>query len=394
LRADVTNFLFITVFVLHLSACHVAVQHSLPNESERSIREFRGHLILGHEVRSFKPCGSEQESWILDRTGGDLSDVYRKLANQPYQPIYVEVRGLTGPPPRDGFGAAYDNQLTIMELRRAGVETRGCEEDLGGFEFRASGNEPFWNVVISKDAVVFSELDKPPLTFPYAEPRVCAGSWGYSSKTDGTSIEIFIDEIRCVDSMSGEHFSFAVKVILDGRAYTGCGRKGWKESHGDAASQELTIGELKSGEYRSEWSTEGKIKLSDGIYKEKITSESATEFVIKLSDRIAYGDLNGDGAEDAAVILASNPGGSGTFYELAAVINVKGKANYAASAFLGDRVKVEEVDIRSGQIVVKMVTHKRNDPMCCPSLKVEQKYALQGDALVRQPLEMKASERR
>lgn len=161
-----------------------------------------------------------------------------------------------------------------------------------------------------------------------------------------------------------------------------------------AADQALTINELKNREYRSEWSAKGKIKLSDGIYKEKIAPDSATELVIKLSDRIGFGDLNGDGAEDAAVILVSNPGGSGTFYELAAVINSRGKAKYAASVFLGDRVKVEEVDISSGKIVVEMVIHKSTDPMCCPALKVEQEYALQGDALVRQPVEMKASERR
>ena len=385
MRANVGKFLLLTGFMLFMAACHAAIQQSQPDESERTVRTFRGHLVLGHEVRSFKPCGSDQESWVLDRTGGDLSGVYRKLTNQPYQPIYVEVRGLTGPAPRDGFGAEYDNQLTIMELRRAGIETRGCDENFGGFEFRASGNEPFWNVVISKDAMVFSELGKPALTFPYAQPRVSAGRWGYSSKTDGTSIEIIVDEIRCVDSMSGEHFSFAAKVVLNDGTYAGCAREGWRESPGDAASQELTIDELKSGEYRSEWSAKGKIKLNDGMYQEKIVPESATELVIKLGDRIAYGDLNGDGAEDAAVILISDPGGSGTFYELAAVLNSNGNPHHAAGVFLGDRLKVEDLDIRSGQIVVKMVTHKRTDPMCCPSLKVEQKYALQGDALVHQP---------
>jgi len=156
----------------------------------------------------------------------------------------------------------------------------------------------------------------------------------------------------------------------------------------------LTINELKSGEYRSEWSTKGKIKLNDGIYKEKIASDSATELVIKLNDRISFGDLNGDGAEDAALILVSDPGGSGTFYDLVAVINSQGKAKYAASIFLGDRVKVEKVDLSSGKILVKMVIHKRTDPMCCPSLKVEQEYALQGDELVRQSVEMKATGRR
>jgi len=153
-----------------------------------------------------------------------------------------------------------------------------------------------------------------------------------------------------------------------------------------AAKHELTINELKRGEYRSEWSAKGKIKLSDGIYKEKIAADSATKVVIKLSDKMAFGDLNGDGVEDAAVILVSDPGGSGTFYDLAAVINSEGKAKYAASVFLGDRVQVEEVDIRSGHLVVKIVIHDRTDPRCCPSLRVEQEYVLQGDELVRHSL--------
>ena len=151
-----------------------------------------------------------------------------------------------------------------------------------------------------------------------------------------------------------------------------------------AAKHELTINELEGGEYRSEWSDKGKIKLSDGMYKEKIAPDSATELVIKLSDRIAFGDLNGDGAEDSAVILISDPGGSGTFYDLAAVIDSRGQAKHVASAFLGDRVKVEELSIRSGKIVVKMLTHRSTEPMCCPSLNVEQAYGLQGDELVRQ----------
>ena len=152
------------------------------------------------------------------------------------------------------------------------------------------------------------------------------------------------------------------------------------------AKQPLTINELRRGEYRSAWSSKGTIKLSDGIYKEKIAPDSASELVVRLTDKIAFGDLNGDGVEDAAVILVSDPGGSGTFYDLAAVINREGKAKYAAGVFLGDRVKVEEVSIKSGQIVAKMVIHHRTDPRCCPSLRVEQEYRLQGDEVVRQSL--------
>ena len=162
-----------------------------------------------------------------------------------------------------------------------------------------------------------------------------------------------------------------------------------KEPGGDSAKQPLTINVLKKAEYRSKWSAQGKIKLTDGIYREQIVPGSNSKLEIKLSDRIAFGDLNGDGVEDAAVILVSDPGGSGTFYDLAAVLNSRGRAKDVARAFLGDRVKLEELRIRSGKIVVKMLTHRSTEPMCCPSLNVEQAYGLQGDELVRQPEETK-----
>jgi len=368
LRENACDFLLLAGFMLLIAACQSAVQQNQHKERKDTISPFRGHLVFGHEVRSFKPCGSDQESWVLDRTEGDLWEVYRKLTSKPYEPLYVEVRGITGPAPRDGFGAGYDNQLTILELRRAGAETRECEEPLGGFDFRASGNEPFWNVIISKAETVFSELGHPPLTFPYTQPRVSAGRWAYSAKNDGRSIEIIIDEIRCIDSMSGEHFSFAAKVFLDGSTFAGCAREGLRELY-----PPLTMAEIEHGEYRSEWAAKGKIKLGDGTYKEKIAPDSAAELVIKLSGKMAFGDLNGDGGEDAAVILVSDPGGSGTFYDLAAVINSNGKAKHTDSVFLGDRVKVEDISIRTGQIVVTIVTHQRTDPLYCPSLEVEQK---------------------
>ena len=152
-----------------------------------------------------------------------------------------------------------------------------------------------------------------------------------------------------------------------------------------AAEQPLSINELKNAEYKSKWSAKGKIKLTEGIYKEKVVPDSATDLVIRLSDMMAFGDLNGDGVEDAAVILVSDPGGSGTFYDLAAVINSGGKAKNVASVFLGDRVKIEGLSVRSGKIVVKMLSHRSTDPICCPSLEVDENYGLQGDELVQQP---------
>jgi heat shock protein HslJ len=123
-------------------------------------------------------------------------------------------------------------------------------------------------------------------------------------------------------------------------------------------------------------------QLTDGEYRKPIVEGSATELVIRLVN-VAFGDLDGDGVEDAAVILVADPGGSGTFYDLAAVINRDGNPEHVATAFLGDRADIQALSIESGQVVVDMITHGPDDPMCCPTQRMEQTYELQGDELVQ-----------
>ena len=147
----------------------------------------------------------------------------------------------------------------------------------------------------------------------------------------------------------------------------------------------LTLDALNNAEYLSEFAASGKAQLNNGIYREKRTPESATELVITLLDVYAFGDLNGDGINDAAVVLVADPGGSGTFLHLAVVFEENEMPRHVATEFLGDRVKVKSVSIKAGEIAVEMIKHDPNDPMCCPTLGVAQKYALQGDALVQLP---------
>lgn len=150
-------------------------------------------------------------------------------------------------------------------------------------------------------------------------------------------------------------------------------------------SATLTVDELKNGEYLSEFTAGGKVKLNDGVYKEKNAPDSSTELIVTLSNKMAFGDLNGDGEEDAAVVLITDPGGSGTFHFLAVVINQNGSPDNVASQLLGDRVKIKNLSIRSGEIAVEMITHGPSDPLCCPTLETTLDYQLQGDKLVVAP---------
>lgn len=144
----------------------------------------------------------------------------------------------------------------------------------------------------------------------------------------------------------------------------------------------LTVDALRNAEYRSEWPADGVAKLKDGQYEEEIVPGSASKLIIVVyPDMHAFGDLNGDGADDAAVVLATSGGGSGTFISLEAMVNDKGAPKHVASTPLGDRAQIKSVRIEGGEIAVDMVTHGPDDPMCCPTLESTKKFKLEGDAL-------------
>jgi heat shock protein HslJ len=87
----------------------------------------------------------------------------------------------------------------------------------------------------------------------------------------------------------------------------------------------------------------------------------------------------------AAVILVTDPGGSGTFYDLAVV--VKGDERWANIGLvtLGDRVKVHAIAIKNNLIVLDMTTHGPGDTMSFPTEQTTQSFVLQGGRLIRAP---------
>lgn len=147
----------------------------------------------------------------------------------------------------------------------------------------------------------------------------------------------------------------------------------------------LTLDALKNAEYPSEFPAGKRARLIHGRYEEAIQPGAATRLVIALHPVYAQGDLNGDGADDAAVVLVASGGGSGTFYQVVAVLNEGGTPRPLGAASLGDRVKVDKVAISSGEIVIQMVAHGPQDPLCCPSQQTTRSFRLQGDRLVPAP---------
>ena len=139
---------------------------------------------------------------------------------------------------------------------------------------------------------------------------------------------------------------------------------------------------LPNAEYPIKFTSTGKAQLKNGFFEESVAPGSATKTKIRLGKEQVFGDVNGDNAEDAAVTLVVDPGGSGTFIFLALVINKKGTAKPIASVLLGVRIIVKSLAIQSGSVVVTMLTRERGEPMSAePKVEVTQTFKLQGDTL-------------
>lgn len=191
----------------------------------REFQILRGLAVHGHEVRSFRPCGSDEALWAIDRQGV-LWQVHNELVprRQPYEEVFAVVAGRMGPPPTEGFGADYPGRLDIDEVFYVAWEGFSCETDLGGFEYRAYGNEPFWNVELSAAGLRLNRLGSESRT--WANVREHTVENGVRFEGDGPPIELTLVREPCRDSMSGAYFGMSARLVLGAEELRGCALAG------------------------------------------------------------------------------------------------------------------------------------------------------------------------
>jgi hypothetical protein len=115
------------------------------------------------------------------------------------------------------------------------------------------------------------------------------------------------------------------------------------------------------------------VTLVDGKFQSGSGADSITAVLLP---QMAFGDLNGDGIEDAAVLIGENMGGSGVFVSLIVFLNQNGQPVQGASVLVDDRPKVNSLAIRNGEIIVEATIHGANDVMALPTLSVVENYQL------------------
>jgi hypothetical protein len=121
------------------------------------------------------------------------------------------------------------------------------------------------------------------------------------------------------------------------------------------------------------YSMEGwQVKLTDGVYDD---SAGDIPYYVQLDPRSPiYDDLNGDGLEDALVLIYTHAGLSGQYLDLIWVVNRNGQPEPAKSISLGDRGKINSITIDENGVTLDLLTHGPNDGSCCPTVSKREHY--------------------
>ena len=96
---------------------------------EQKSKTLEGLLTLGHEVRTFKPCGSDKTFWVSDTTG-KLKEFYSKLTvgKKPYTPIFTEIEVKDKGKAKEGFPAEYESVYEVVNVLKArNISSKDCE---------------------------------------------------------------------------------------------------------------------------------------------------------------------------------------------------------------------------------------------------------------------------
>jgi heat shock protein HslJ len=85
--------------------------------------------------------------------------------------------------------------------------------------YHALGTEPFWNLLIDRHNLTFTQPDAQPVTQP--TPPVIHGVAGEIYQTPRINVNIV--HAQCSDGMSDRTYPDKVQVTVDGRQFNGCG---------------------------------------------------------------------------------------------------------------------------------------------------------------------------
>jgi hypothetical protein len=126
-----------------------------------------------------------------------------------------------------------------------------------------------------------------------------------------------------------------------------------------------------------------KITVKKGAFSREKEVDGYTDRFYFSVLSVEYGDLTGNGQEEAAINTVCNTGGTGQFTEGLIYTMKAGKPALAVRLLGGDRADggIRELTISSGLLVAEINDSERNSGACCPEGIITSRFRLTGGKL-------------
>jgi len=125
------------------------------------------------------------------------------------------------------------------------------------------------------------------------------------------------------------------------------------------------------------------VQLQGGMYEGEPFEPQGASFprVGLIDESLLTGDLDGDGAEEAIVMLWESSGGSGTYSYLAALDREGSEVINVATAEIGDRVQLRDSRVSGNRVELDVLRAGPQDAGCCPGEMATLAWELEGNSL-------------
>jgi len=170
-----------------------------------------------------------------------------------------------------------------------------------------------------------------------------------------------------------EAMTLVSRAALRVLASVGCGLLVGCSSLFGAGDRRPTLDELRNASITG--IADEPITLKGGVY------DASRLRVTLWADLVAFGDLDGVAPDEAASLLSTDAGGSGSVVYVAVFRTHGDRVITAGTALVGDRTRVRALGVVDRTVTLDVVEAGPADAMCCPSQLARKSYAFRDGTL-------------
>lgn len=188
---------------------------------------YRGQFSFGEGKGYFKACGTNKE-FAVD-TNSALRNIYEQISSTPYTPVYIEFTGevtfSANKKDKSEDVVMRIDRVHHMALAKASLQ---CSKPIDSFQFKASGDEPYWRLSIDNQQLFFStKASNQAYNVKDADFRTTQISTITTTNKKGQRLQLKIEPGHCYNLKNKEYWGYTAAVDSVWGKYSGCGEPGW-----------------------------------------------------------------------------------------------------------------------------------------------------------------------